>query len=155
MLSRRLKRAPRPKLPLWTGQPLSLADYRAHQEHDMSERDIQRALVQSLRDPAQTDGPVLVFHIPNGFWLPGIAKEQAAKIWRTLERDGALPGACDLVIGWNGRVLLLELKSATGTLSDDQLDFEREAEAAGLDYRSASSLSEARTLLIEWGALKP
>jgi hypothetical protein len=155
------KRAPAPKLPLWTGEPMSAADYRALSEAALSERAGQRKLVALLRNPLATNGPVLVFHVPNGFWVPrpaAVAKEVwrrvLAFVWRVLLRDGAMRGACDLVIGWNGRVMLLELKSADGVLSDDQLDFEREAEAAGLDYRTASSLTEACTLLTEWGALK-
>lgn len=156
------KRAPRPRtLPLFSGQPLSAADYRLMAEKDMSEREIQRALVTELRTPALTHGPVLVFHVPNGVWVPkpcDVPQAIWSRIWSTawaiLFADGALAGVCDLVVAHAGRVLFLEMKSAKGVLSDDQLDFERAVEAAGHEYACVNSLSTARALLQERGILK-
>jgi len=150
---RSTRRAPRPRLPLFTGQALSAADYRAQAERAMSEREIQRALIAELRNPLATHGAVLAWHCPNGWWLPGLDSETSARVWKTLQADGALPGASDLIIGHNGSTLLLELKSATGKQSDAQENFERDAAAVGLVYRTASSLTEARSILRERGVL--
>lgn len=151
----RARRAPRPRLPLFTGEVLSLDDLRAARDREMSERAIQRTLVKELRNPALTFGPVLVFHVPNGIPLPGLAPELKAKIWAAFEADGALPGAADLVIGHKGRVLFLELKRATGgRLTDDQKAFGRACVAAGLIYARAAGLSAARAFLQVEGVLR-
>jgi hypothetical protein len=148
-------RAPRPRLPLFTGRSLSAADYRAQIERDMAERAIQRALIEELRDPRLTNGPVLAFAVPNGWHVPGLDKETSARVWKTLQADGALPGAPDLILGHNGRVLLLELKRAKGGVHlAFQKAFQTQALAAGLDYCVVEGLSEARALLRQWGALK-
>jgi hypothetical protein len=151
-----MKRAPRPRLPLFTGQTLSLDDYLAAEEAARPERADQRALIAELRNPLATCGPVLTFHVPNGFFLPGLSRDVSARVWRTLQADGALPGASDLLIGHEGRVLLLEMKRAKGGLaSPAQDEFRGQALAAGLDYRVANGLREARNLLIEMGVLRP
>jgi hypothetical protein len=150
-------RAPRraPKLPLWTGQTLSAADYRAQVEREMSERDIQRTLIGELRDPRLTNGPVLAFAVPNGWHVPGLDTLASARVWRTLCADGALPGAPDLVVGHSGRVMLLELKRSKGGVPlASQEAFQRQASAAGLDYCVVEGLAEARALLRERGVLR-
>lgn len=121
----------------------------------MSERSVQRALIAELRDPRLTCGPVLAFHVANGWNVPGLDRETSARVWKTLLADGALPGASDLIVGHDGRVLLLELKRAKGgRVSEAQDDFRDQAAAAGLDYRIADGLSEARALLRVWGAMR-
>jgi hypothetical protein len=148
-------RAPRPHLPIFTGQALSVEDYRAQVERDMPERAIQRKLIADLRDPLLTNGPVLAFAVPNGWHVPGLDERTSARVWNTLLADGALPGAADLIVCHNGRVLLLELKRAkAGRLSKAQEAFQAQAVAAGLDYCVVEGLSEARALLRQWGALK-
>lgn len=144
----------RPSLPLWTGKSLSTADYRAAAEKAMSERAIQRALLADLANPALTDGPVLAFHVPNGIPMPGIPAPIKARIWKAFEADGALAGAADLVVCHRGRVLFLELKSALGVLSGDQEDFRDACGRTGVAWASARSVSEARQVLKDFGALR-
>lgn len=150
-----MTRSPRPRLPLFTGQTLSIEDYRAAEDAALPERKVQRTLLAELRNPLATRGPVLAFHCPNGFWLPGLSDEASARVWRALQADGALPGASDLIIGHRGRVLLLELKRAKGgKVSDAQDAFQAQADAAGLNYRIAEGLREARALLHEMEILR-
>lgn len=145
----------KPRLPLWSGKPLSLQDLQAASEALMSERDVQRRLLGELNNPLCRNGFVLAFHVPNGFWLPGVSAKVAAKIWKTLQRDGARPGAADLVVCHEGRVLFLELKRASGgVLSEDQKNFRDDCARAGIEWREAKGLSEARRALVEFGALR-
>ena len=150
-----MRRAPRPQLPLFTGELVSLEDYRAAEGAALTEREAQRALIAELRNPNATRGPVLAFHIPNGIPLPSLDPALKAKIWRAFEADGALPGAADLVIGHGGRTLFRELKRAKGgALSDAQKAFRDLAQAAGLDWAVWNGADAARAELQKIGALR-
>jgi hypothetical protein len=85
-------RAPRPRLPLWTQEVISAADYRAEVEADMLERAVQRELLSDLANPLLTDGPVLAVHIPNGVPMCGVPADIRARIWRQMRLDGARAG---------------------------------------------------------------
>src|SRR5215217_2821296 len=123
-----------PRLPLWTGKSMSVAEYRKATEEATLEREDQRRLVADLRNPLITNGKVLVFAVPNSALnaVPGVSKAIRARIWRVLERDGALAGATDLIILHNGRTIYVEMKRAKGgRLSPDQKRFRDDCIAAG------------------------
>jgi hypothetical protein len=143
-----------PRLPLFSGQPISIADLRAVQEREMLEREIQRTLLADLANPALTAGPVLAVHIPNGVPLCGLDAETRAKIWRAMERDGARKGAADLIIGHNSRLFLLEVKTDLGRPSMAQHTFAADCKAVGVLYRIGFGLSDCRRILTECGVFQ-
>ena len=111
------------------------------------EESIHRTVVQHLK--LRRAPGVLYFHVPNG--LP--SSEKTVARFKLL---GMLPGASDLILCLPplGRMACLELKSATGTLTDEQAEFLRVADEAGALTAVCSSLDGALKMLEAWGALK-
>jgi hypothetical protein len=150
----RAARAPRPRLPLWTQEVISAADYRAEIEADMLERAVQRELLADLANPLLTDGPVLAVHIPNGVPMCGVPADIRARIWRQMRLDGARAGAADLLIGHAGRWLALEVKRETGRLSVPQREFAADCKLVRAPYRDGYGLSDCRRILTELGVFR-
>lgn len=104
------------------------------------------------------------FHIPNE---GGGANRRKAQIELSIKAAlGMIQGTSDLVfIGpaegmafdrpSQSRVLLLELKSKTGTVSANQKDFKAWAESLSITYRIARSFEQAEAILLELGLLSP
>lgn len=146
-----------PVLPLWTGKTMSVADYRKAEEAARLERPDQRMLVADLRNKLATNGPVLVFAVPNSSLneVPGVSPGTRARIWKAFERDGALSGATDLVILHNGNTLYAEMKRAKGgRMSDSQKDFRRDVIAAGGAWERFDGYEDGRAKLIARGILR-
>lgn len=99
-----------------------------------TEAQIQGAIVEWLRYSGY-----LTFHIPNG-GLRG--KREAAK----LKWQGVLAGVPDLAVIWQelgeARLCFIEVKTASGRLSEDQSDFRNKVNAIGFDYIIARSLDD-------------
>lgn len=75
----------------------------------------ERAVQISIRHRLMLSG-VVCLHIPN-------EGRRTVTAGRRLKQEGMLRGACDLIcIGDAGRVAWLEVKSATGRVSDAQSD---------------------------------
>lgn len=111
------------------GQPKKAAP-RKHEESD-----IQQAFVAWFRFhyPAKRRS---LFAIINGAVLRG-DKAQRARQWAQLEREGANPGTADLFLSipsGDYAGLYLETKTAKGTQSEDQKEFEAAVTADGYAY---------------------
>ena len=88
---------------------------------------------------------VLLFHCPNGGYR---TPAEAAK----LKWQGVLPGIPDLcLIAPVRRVFFMEIKTATGRLSDDQLKIHGWLTALGVPCAVCRSIDDARRALAIWG----
>lgn len=88
--------------------------------------------------------PVIWFHVPNG-------EKRDKRTAGKLRSMGVLAGVPDFVfIMPNGQAAFLELKSATGDLSDAQHEFRERARAIGCGYATARTLDEAVATLERW-----
>ena len=109
------------------------------------EQQIQRAVVQHLR---QRSAPGVVFiHVPNG----GKRKPIEAAIFKGL---GVRRGASDLLLWHDGRSFALELKSAGGRATDEQIKFLDDMDRAGVLTALAEGLDAALHTLEGWGLLR-
>jgi hypothetical protein len=108
------------------------------------EAQLQRALVEHLRLRAKPD--VLWLHPANG--------ERRDKITGAkLKRMGVLAGAADLLLWHNGNSFALELKGASGRLSEAQLEFMARFNDAGGHTAVAEGIDRAIACLEAWGLL--
>lgn len=87
--------------------------------------------------------------IPNGAVLSGDAKKRGMQMNR-LKATGLKPGAPDLIIVWDGALLCLELKTATGKLNDNQKAVSDRLEIAGAHYTVARSIDEIEAWLLSF-----
>jgi len=69
------------------------------------------------------------------------------------KKMGMTPGFSDLVVGWQGRMFCMEVKSQSGDQSDRQRDFAAWCASCGVPYRVVRSLDEAQQVMIEWGII--
>src|SRR5580765_5036876 len=112
----------------------------------MAEFQLQTNVVGLLRYCGRKD--VVWFAVPNGEWrTPGAGAR--------LKATGVVAGVADLVLIIKGRAYLLELKTAKGRLSPEQIAFAEAARAAGGVYAIARTPEEAKQILASWGALRP
>lgn len=91
---------------------------------------------------------VLWFHPANGGRRD---KSEAAK----LKAMGVQPGIPDLMLVADGQTYGLELKTATGRLSQDQSAMLDALAAAGVTVAVSHGLDDALVILRQWGLLKP
>lgn len=110
------------------------------------EADIQRAIVRDLR---------LV--LPRGSILHHSANEERGGDAKARRRQGILrgmgvhPGFSDLILLQDGRVMFLEVKSKTGTLSPEQRGFRDAVVAQGFAWAVVRSSGEAIDALARFG----
>jgi hypothetical protein len=116
---------------------------RGFQRRDFNaEARIQAAIVEWVRTVAPG---VLIFAVPNG----GLrSKAEAAR----LKWTGVVAGIPDLVvIAPIGRVFLLEVKTASGRLSEDQHAIFGLLVALGTPRAIVRSIEDVRCAFVEWG----
>lgn len=77
----------------------------------------------------------LWMHIPNG-------EKRDAITGAKLKRMGVRAGAADLLIGWRGQTLFVEIKAEDGRQTETQKEFEKAALAAGHAYVLVRNLQE-------------
>ena len=68
-----------------------------------------------------------LFAVPNGAFLQGSPAERK-KQWNRLSQEGAIPGVADLFLAAGNdhfHGLFIEMKTPTGKLSDNQIEFRR------------------------------
>jgi len=95
---------------------------------------------------------LLLVSIPNGAKLYGAAKTRA-QLWRKFEREGAIPGAADLLLATPSADLgglFIEIKTPQGKQSDRQKLFEKMALESGFGYAIARSFDEFRAVVVEY-----
>ena len=103
------------------------------------ESDIQSEFFEKMKLFFPKIPDKLVFHVPNG---GSRNKIEAAN----LKRQGVKPGVSDVIIliPRNGFAsLCLEFKTESGTQSDEQKEFQRQAEACGSKYVIVRSVAAA------------
>lgn len=84
------------------------------------------------------------WHTPNG------GKMDERRGW-WLKQLGVRAGVSDFILIHRGRLLCLEIKTAKGRQSEDQREFQADAEAAGASYAVARSSAEAVEIIRNWG----
>lgn len=110
------------------------------------EADIQRALVSALRFVLPSGS--IVHHSANEATQAGPA---GAKRQAILVGMGVTPGFADLIVLSQGKVLFLEVKSATGSLSPAQKAFRDTVQAQGFPWALVRSIEDALGALSEAG----
>ena len=110
------------------------------------EADIQRAIVSTLRFVLPSGS--IVHHSANEVTQAGPA---GAKRQAILVGMGVTPGFADLIVLSQGKVLFLEVKSATGSLSAAQERFRDAVQAQGFPWALVRSIDDALGALSEAG----
>jgi hypothetical protein len=83
----------------------------------------------------------LLFSVPNGGWRRG-------KDAKTLQRTGLTPGVSDLILLFNGKAFLIELKkNQKSSQNKEQLAWQLQVEAQGFLYFIIRSLEEFKILI--------
>ena len=110
------------------------------------EADIQRAIVSALRFVLPSGS--IVHHAANEVTQAGQA---GAKRQAILVGMGVTPGFADLIVLSQGKVLFLEVKSATGSLRPAQEAFRDTVQAQGFPWALVRSIEDALGALSEAG----
>lgn len=103
------------------------------------ESQFQKAAMEYLRLVLMP--PAFAFHVPN---------EGKRSKWAgaELKKQGMLPGAPDILIFYpNGKVIGFELKSATGTMTQGQKDFQAMAGQCGVPVTTIRTIDELEQTL--------
>lgn len=100
------------------------------------------------------NSPRLLIHsVPNGISMP-IPNQEKARVLDQLKKTGMVNGISDLIIhGVNGRCIMAECKTETGTQSPAQIEIQSRIEALGGVYFVFHSIEEFRyniSLHIPW-----
>lgn len=82
----------------------------------------------------------------------GTDRAHIARLMKLI-RMGMKPGAADILIIWQGRAYFLELKTAKGEQSADQLDFMENCDRLGIPYAVARSFEEAQKIIRNWSII--
>lgn len=110
------------------------------------EADIQRQIVAFLRLALPREA--IVHHSANEVGFGGAAARRRQAI---LVGMGVHAGFSDLLILCGGRVLFLEVKSASGRLSSSQAAFRDAVQAQGFGWALVRSVEDAEAALSEHG----
>lgn len=123
----------------------SLNFYAPAKKKQHQESRLQKAVVQVVR----------LTHLPGVLWfsVPNEGKRSVA-LGDELKRMGLRPGVADLCFIVKGRAHFLELKSADGKQSKEQVAFEADCAIAGAHYAVAKDLDEAMAVLRRWSAIR-
>jgi hypothetical protein len=112
----------------------------------MADRNAEARIQASIVEWVRTFAPgVLIFHIPNG----GLrSKVEAAR----LKWCGVLAGVPDLaVIAPGGRAHFLEVKTATGRLSEAQREIFGVLGRLGAPFMTVTGIDDVRRAFAGWG----
>lgn len=110
------------------------------------EADAQRAIVQTLRFVLPRDA--IVHHSVNEVTTGDRRGKSRQAI---LVGMGVYAGFADLIVLSEGRVLLLEVKSKTGHLSQAQVGFRDTVQTQGFAWAQVRSVDDALTALADHG----
>lgn len=124
----------------------SLNFYAPSHKKQRPEARLQKAIIQVVQ--LQHMPGVLWFSVPNeGKRSEGLGVE--------LKAMGLRAGVADLCFIVSGRPHFLELKSADGRQSPEQVAFAADCAIAGAHYELARNIGEALDILASWGAIRP
>ena len=114
-----------------------------------TEEGIQGQCVAWFRNNYQRKGvdKGLIFSVPNEAWAK-MGKIKFA-IYKTLMLTGRLPGASDLIVVLQGKVLFIEMKDHKGTQSDKQIKFQKQVENLGFPYYLVRTQKEFKNIIIK------
>lgn len=108
-----------------------------------SEREIQIECVGWFRERFPNQ---IIFSCPN---------EAARNNWAKFQPMGATAGSPDLIVSIKDRCFFVEMKTATGSQSDNQKNFQWRCEALGIGYYLCRNLDDfKRAILAEWEKIK-
>lgn len=114
----------------------------------MTEREIQRQIKGWLAAQG-----ILAWAVPNGAHVAGGEKERIRKV-AAMKADGLLPGVPDLtIITKQGAVGFLEVKTPTGSVSQNQKHVHRVLRDRGAKVAIVRSIDDTKATLLEWGYL--
>lgn len=114
----------------------------------MTERQLQRDIRKWL---AAHD--ILAWAVPNGAHVAGGEMERIRKV-AAMKADGLMPGVPDLtVITKTGKVAFLEVKTPTGSVSNNQKHLHRVLKDRGAKVAIVRSIDDTKAALLEWGYL--
>jgi hypothetical protein len=105
---------------------------------------LQKAILQHLKLTAPKD--VFWFH-------PANEGRRGVVTGANLKALGMLPGVADLVIVVAGRAFFMEIKSASGRLSDAQQAFAETCKRGGSEWVCVNNIDDALKHLRKWGAI--
>lgn len=111
-------------------------------QHLWSEDKLQSEVWKYVNNNYVINNKCVAYHVPNGGARNSI---EGAK----LKAMGVVPGVSDIFILCKGKVLYIELKTATGTQSKEQLKFEHNVKTHGAmyylmrDYRDTCKLIDS------------
>ena len=69
------------------------------------------------------------------------------------KKMGMTPGFSDLVIGWQGKMFCMEVKTENGKQSENQERFAAWCGQCLIPYRVVRSLDDAQQIMVEWGII--
>ena len=125
----------------------------ARKKSQFLEDQIQMALIQHI-ELRKVPG-LVYFHVPNSSKLGGARTRSGVPLAAIrAKRLGLRAGVSDLVFLHEGKFFALELKSAKGKPSSEQLQFMTDVTAAGGQARWADGIDAALGVLTEWGLLR-
>ncbi len=61
---------------------------------------------------------------------------------------GIQKGRSDLVLYWQGRAVMIEMKTPTGEQSPEQIEWQRKVEGQGFEYHLVRSLEEFQKIIL-------
>ena len=107
----------------------------------MTEDKIQQEIIIYYRNTFQrVYKDCLIFSIPNG----GLRDKRTAML---MKATGLTPGASDLIVIYFGKLLFVEVKTSTGTQSEEQKVFAQRVRDCGYSYYLLRSLLEFKHML--------
>lgn len=123
----------------------------------MTESNIQQNIISYLSMIAVQKG-IVFFSVPNEslvmvLTIFKVPKKICYQIVSFFKKMGLLPGVSDIVIIWKGKAYFMEVKTDSGTQSQDQVRFEHNVNKAGCEYTVVRSVGDVIGVLGEWGVL--
>jgi hypothetical protein len=82
-----------------------------------------------------------------------VPQQSQYRIMAWLSKMGFLPGVSDIVIGHQGKMFCMELKTEIGKQSKGQILFETNCKKTFIDYRVVRSLDQCKSVMFEWGII--
>jgi hypothetical protein len=110
------------------------------------EQELQKAVLQHLAWRGVRG--LFAFHYPAGGWRSSVE----AAIFKSL---GVAAGVPDILIIYDGHIFALELKTASGHLTQIQIETQARMRAAGATVSTAVEIDAALETLEQWGLLRP